>query len=582
MSKSCKINSYIIPKRILKKLAQKYIELMRKEKLSLTTVLEREENFLDIEKDDIKIYIHTEAKKELLPQLIEHSLEIFLTYRKTGKWGPAKEHQLSCGFVRHIQKIPPSQNVDWSNIISLNRMIDKLDKKLGYKTPEQLIKYCKNDRPIKLFGENYDFFSKLAEFVNNLDAPFRFYNSSGPFCGEFIFGEVEYEPLGEITIYRFVKEWSRSPMHHLGIVARAPNSRSKKPMMQLRPEPILLIINNKWLSFDFEDESYINNLHEAISFGFKKNALEFCGINSEDLKKMTPETLADKMFIYPIIYAHECAHFLNQKFRDAIDDVYDVIYDVFSFEENVLIVLEELCASWASKDQMKGEILKLVEHSVIDNARGLLFMYMSDCWFFEESAFQLRKQTSCGLVLTFVNDDRTFDYDLIIKEQPVIYNFLKEKQHFILRSIRKLIYSHIYKDGKTYGDIKCDVIKILKEDDDFKGKTEDEIIKSFKFWNMIKNDYVKTDSVLEKKIDDLLSLWYEKIEHVVFNLIKEILERRNEMEKKNYKSLWDFIVNRCKEIGLYEEPKESIASEEDYEIEINEYFFTKGMNINQL
>jgi hypothetical protein len=183
--------------------------------------------------------------RKLLPQLRDHSNEIYLAMEKTQNWGTMGKERISISHCRHILNIPAHRLVSWPDKAKMDLIINSLDNKLGNKTGDEMIRYC-IDRTFSLFGKNYTSFYELMDFIELMDAGYYFYTNSGPFCGEFIFGEITWTEIGnKQRIYTFVNEWSRSPSHILGLVGRSGNP------MQIRYQALEQVWYNKWVqSFD--------------------------------------------------------------------------------------------------------------------------------------------------------------------------------------------------------------------------------------------------------------------------------------------------------------------------------------------
>jgi len=559
----------------IKEIAYKYAERLRETSVSLKTLMKDDEIEL---KEEVIRFLHKEAKNELLPQLEQHSNVIYLAMKKTGKWGYMGEERVTISHCRHILRIPEKRQVSDFDMKKMDKIIDALDIKLGCKSGEELIEYCIK-RPVVLFGEPYSSFAKLQSFIKLLDAQYYLYSLSGPFCGEFIFGPIEYDSFGEICIYTFTREWVRSPSNILGIVARAPGVNN--PMMQIRKEALECILYNKWMRF-FDQSIYelkmaMEHPNSAIREGFKKVVLNFCGINSrKDITMTNSDILFDLLCMRDGVVYHELGHYLYSKYdRNPVEKA---IYNTFREDDNVLCALEELLADWAPQSNtMKGAMLRFAELGIINSIKGsrLLYIYASDNWFPDEEFLVLRSHIMVGFTLAFVKDDMSFDYKSIISEQPAIYGFLVTRQKSILHKVREILYNTSYERGtKTFEEVEKVVIEVLRK----KGTT-DEIKEKYEYWEEIRDNYIKTDTVLEKLIEEQLKTQSNMLEHDVFNIIKGILKRRKIMKK--YESLWDFIVSRCKEIGVLPERNIYSAIDSVY-IDFDEYYMIEEEQVMEL
>jgi hypothetical protein len=333
------------------------------------------------------------------------------------------------------------------------------------------------------------------------------------------------------------------------------------------------VFNSKWLRFFDETISdlkiALKHPNSAITLGFKKAVFKFCGINSKkDIAMIDPDTLFDLLWMRDGVVYHELGHFLYSKFdRNPVEEA---IFNTFREDDDVLYTLDELLADWApQRDTMKGAMLRFAELGLANAVTGtrLLNEYASDNWFPDENEefFVSRSRTSVGLDLAFVKDDKFYDFKSIISEQPAVYEFLETRQKTIIHKIPVILSIASYEKGtKTYSEVENCIMEVFKE----KGTngTAEEIKEKCEYWEELRDKYVKTDPVLKKSIEDQLKTQENMLEHDVFKIIKGILKRRKVM--KNYESLWDFIVSRCKEIGLFE-----ILPEGDFNSPVDDTYF---------
>jgi hypothetical protein len=117
------------------------------------------------------------VKEVLIRQLKNLALTIYLCMSKKKRWGAVGEDRTAASFCRSIMRIPCDRVIIPTDIMRFQYIVGTCDAKTGKK--------------------------------------------SGPFCTEFIFGEVTWTEIAGAPIYIFQDEYTRPPMHHLPIAGRA-------------------------------------------------------------------------------------------------------------------------------------------------------------------------------------------------------------------------------------------------------------------------------------------------------------------------------------------------------------------------
>jgi hypothetical protein len=483
--------------------------------------------------------------RRLLPQLQQHSLEIYLAMQRSNKWGAMGEGRISMSFCRHILNIPPDQHVTNQDLINMDFIIKRTDKDLGYRSGEELIKHC-IERDIFLFGQNYTSFDDLENFIKLMDAPYYFYsNSAGAFCGGWIFGEIVWSEIANKKFYTFKHEWSRSPGHMLGFVGRA------GPPIQIREEAIDQIFYSKWVPVDGSFLRFVHNkfpydlngFYKNCPNGFIQNTLELIAMKKNGLitrkAALRVKHSVKGRMIDGVLY-HELGHQISHQI---VGPVYVAVYDTFSTADNLLLCLGEAMADWApfEKDGCQGAFLRWTEIFVTDIASAdcCAWLYPTDNWHVadEDAEFlPYRSDVLCSLFF-LVTRGIYVDFLRVISLRPKIFDFLKGTLILVVEKLMDFIFSARYeKEGKKhrYADIEPELIKKH-------GKTtRAELHQVFMFWRDIR-DWLRADEKQWNKIQNILTKEAK-------NFQKKLLDMINEQDQGHYTSLREFILKKCQEI----------------------------------
>jgi hypothetical protein len=493
-------------------------------------------------------YVQESDKEVLYRQFFDMSLLIYLAMQKTKQWGVLGEQRISISLCRAILRIKNDSDVTQWDADRFGKILQECDKRYGNLPGEELVQYCK-DKPIVLFGKEYVFFNQLRDFITLLDADYYLFVKGGPFCAEYIFGSVTWQKIGDIDIYTFQDEYIRSPMHCLSIAGRSPNP------MQIRHVAMEVIYHNNWDVFlarsKAERRRALRHPNTAIRDRVKETALLLYGAETKDKLKNKKVGFIDDMES-GVVY-HELGHWLSEQ---GMDPVYWAIRFAIAEDPTPCCALEELLAEFAP---VRGEKMGAIAH-ILEVARGdpqkaaaLFYVFMSDNWYVdeEEEFLALRSNTYLALSLYFIRSARSVDFTMMENEHSRIYAFLLDKYRRLLETYLDLFYRTVYQKGgraMSYQELEADILRQWQEKDP--DWTIDKMKQNSGYWSGIVNIHLKSLPEGWKQYEDITASGAVSLEFDILALITG----GNTMQYNN--SLRQYIIERCKELGIYQVPRE--------------------------
>jgi hypothetical protein len=483
------------------------------------------------------------AKEVLYRQLRNLSLAMYLSMEKNNNWESMGEQRVSISFCRNILNIPNDREATQFDADRFRRILDAYDTSLGKKSGDEMARYCK-EKTVSFFGKDFYWFSELREFIKLFDADYYFYSRSGSYGAEFIFGKTVWTQIDDTPVYTFLNEYIRSPGKNcLSIAGRAPSP------MQIRRVALEVICFNKWQGLfrttKAECRRYSRHPNSAIREELKRKAMAWYGITGPDdflkYKDQWVDLMADG------VIWHEFGHQISQS---DMNPVRRAFYHANSQDENVSCALGELLAEWAPvRGGKKGAIARFLETagSDIKTAASNFYMFFSDNWYVdeEEEFLALRSNTYLGLGLYFIEPDGSVNFERMAREHGHIYKFLLDIFHRIMETFFDfLLHTDLRKDGQriSYDDAEEGILKHRQEKNPDLGA--DKMKEDISYWEGIL-DYLKASEKGWKQFQALMDEQAALLEHEVLVLVTG----GNIMKYEN--SLRRYIVDRCREIGMY-------------------------------
>lgn len=165
------------------------------------------------------------VKEYVYRQLKELALIIYLAMKKSNDYGGMGEDRVKISFMRNILGIPNNQQVDYSDEIQFDRIIDEFDNRHGKKSGDEYIKII-NTGSLTLFNKKYVYSDvvQLIEVFDILKVPYSVYRTYDmSYKNQFILAECETVEYDKYTAYMFRREYIRSPQENLSTVAHIYN-----------------------------------------------------------------------------------------------------------------------------------------------------------------------------------------------------------------------------------------------------------------------------------------------------------------------------------------------------------------------
>jgi hypothetical protein len=492
------------------------------------------------------------VKEVLVRQLKNLALAIYLCMSKKKDWGAAGEDRTADSFCRSIMRIPCDRVITPVDMLSFRHIVGTFDAETGKKSGDEMAGYCKSKK-ISLFGGEFSLY-EISEIIKLLEADYYLYSNPGPFCTEFIFGEVTWTEIAGTPIYIFQDEYIRSPMHHLSIAGRAPSP------MQIRRVSLEIICFNKWQGIlDYsEAEKRIIRRHPYNAIGEKitEKAMALYGIRGGDDFTKKKDALIDDM-IDGVIW-HEFGHEISQS---DMEPVHSAIRGNIREEDTASCAIEELLSDWApERGGKKGAVARFLElsNSKIDEAAALFYVFLSDNWYVsdnDEGYLQIRSRVYLSLGLYFLGAGGSVDFDRIARERDVIYAFLLEQFRSLMERLMGLITQGSFLIGGRQtgcGGLEAEILGRLRQKDE--ALTPEAMKKSYSYWSEVIS-CLKAAPEGRLQFRDFLDREAAALEQEVLKLVSG----GNAAAYGN--SLWSYILDRCGKTGIYTPPKATDSRE---------------------
>jgi len=397
------------------------------------------------------------VKEYVYRRLKELAMIIFLAMKKRGDYGGMGEDRVAISFMRNILNIPNNTQVEQFQVFQFNRIVDECDKRYGKKSGDEYMRLIDN-WSLALFNKTYPYHSiTINPIFELLKAPYSICGTLGSYKTEFIFAECEIMEYDKYTAYMFKREYIRSPQKVLSAVAMPYGGGTV-----VRREAFEVIAFNKYQTHlndygkynFFGMEEHINNV---IGDAVIKHIFSGFGI---DLDNFSIEESKDKYekIKDSIIVEMEDGVLWNQigsiVYKENLDPIYAAFRSCLVYKtDGISTIYGSVLADWLpKKGKLQGAMSRFCEIAEFDPVRASrdVYMYLSDNWFTKEDDFMIRTtNVSAGLVVPFINDDASIDFENMKKEMPAIYdlalnrlNALYEKLMAIMRKAHYLIGIH--------------------------------------------------------------------------------------------------------------------------------------------
>ncbi|WP_461256074.1 hypothetical protein [Treponema sp. R80B11-R83G3] len=498
-----------------------------------------------------KEYIYRQGK--------EFALLTYLAMEKKNNWGLMGDQRISIAFCRKILNISNFREVTQFDANRFTSILKEADKRHGNKSGDEYRDYLRQYQ-FELFGKKYchDELRSLNNVLYLMEVDYYFFRySDNNYGSEFIFGEINKLEHGNDKAFIIEKEYIRSPQFNLSCAGRTYNNT-----MLIRTEACEVILFNKWQKFYsqpiYEYKRALAHVNSSIREGFKAKALEYYGAkNTTDVYQISGLFINDMKLG---VIVHEVAHHIVNGDMDPIHNAFRTNF----YEEDVIgRALEEALADWApEKDNRKGPIAYFCELAKKDirNGTGNIYVNLSDNWFVDEDEefLCIHSNVLVGLIYLFINSDGSVDFERIERDNKKIYDFLQEQFKILCEKSIDIIHNAIFDLGNRIIDYKA----LENEIHEFYqyGKYGVSLEKLYEYSSFWSETYLYLKKYSKEGWDK-----YQKMLTEQSNLVEKlILNMADSDNKKNYKSVRDYIVERSKEIGVIKEPHEIIYKPDEF------------------
>jgi hypothetical protein len=479
-------------------------------------------------------------------QIREMTLFVYLSMKKRKDFGNAGEERLKMSYCRNILDIPANCYLNFMDIISLDAIIAGADSRNGNRTGDEYLMMVKNVS-LELFGEMIPL-SALDSIEQFLETDRFSYYSAHPMGLKIMFGKVTSEEFCGKKVYRFRQEYIRSPQYFLSNVAFV-----SETAITIRNEACSVVFFNKWeCYFDEPKRKKIVHPTDAITDGLKDRSLHLYGIHDKrNFLDFGQQIMLEDAI--ECIKVHEIGHNIASL---GMDPIHRISINCFCGDDtNAIYSLREMLADWAPKlpDGRLGSFeyfIQVARNKGRKIAESMIYVYLSDNFFIskEEPDFcGLMTNVLVGIVLGYIQDDRSIDFILMSNEKRMIYDKAQELLKIAINRLMNNIFLSKYQIRPftvNYQQLDDEIFAIYR-----KGKAEtysrEDMKKDWTYWeNLVYLVRYFSPKGGSKRHTAILAEEAIGLESFVLNLAA-----RGKPQRYN-NSLREFIYRRFQEIGL--------------------------------
>jgi len=523
--------------------------------------------------------LKTSCESLISSQLKEFILMQYLLMEKTGDFTTLGEQRVSISFCRHLLQIPPSRDVTQLDADFFKKQVVRWTEKWRINNIEDL-NHKIGDCKIKIFDSEFELhrheiFNDILGFLGSDKRLFIGHFENQP---AIVFGNTIEKKLGDITVYFFQNEDVRSPHFTLAVAGIA-----RRKTLAIRRESILTIFYNKWLrSFRFSEEEgqkVNHNLESNIREKIKKHIYKLYDVKShEDLNNIRDEFVKDET---EQIHWHEIGHLISESSLYT-EDQKGMVSALMGLGYNIVYFLDEFFADFAPKiGKMKGALEFISELAIKKNmqkkAEQMLFVYISDNWFFEYDQSPLAKQSILliSIILPYINEDLGVDFQKLYTELLDVESNENTFHHKVWNMLNETldgVYEIFSKSTFKISDqsLPYQVVSLIAEYavmKDYPELTKDDRLFKKAYWSLLLNNLRNFSNA---SYQDILRL-VDNLERKIFELVRKNVYGNKSGEFK------ELLFSKFKQLGLQDTAKK-LNSTEALQLFASELGYPKSMS----
>ena len=482
--------------------------------------------------------------------LKEIAIMQYLGMEKSKDFGSMGEQRVSISFCRCLLNIPNDREVTQFDADRFRRMMEEYDQKFEKKSGAAYSAMVR-DKTFDFYGiviSVHDL-PKINKYLERLPGNYYVAASYSNNIMFYVFAQRVVQLVGSESISVLGREIMRAPSAVLSIAAK-----NAKDSVQIRRDSCEVIFFNKWQKyFDQSKAEMKRSLHHNnsnIREGLKTKALAVYGAKTTADVIRIRDTFIDEM-IDGIIW-HEIGHRAAQ---EKTNPLYEAMSGKFVDTDTVVCTLQEAMADWAIADgEYKGAISRMIEisHTDVQKATRMVYVYLSDNWFIDESEEFMGVQTDVltALMLFCINTNGSVDFAKMEKSQKAVVGFIQTLFETLMRKIEDEFKAAVFEVGihkLDYEKIEKEVAELYKKSNNFKSMEELRLNKLF--WiNMYA--YLKKFSPAASQRVEQLVVDYSNVARQ--NILKNISGGKQDQYNND---LRQYIYVHMQEIGVSVAPK---------------------------
>ena len=562
---------------ISEKAGKKYGKLLFSEKIH-----SRYPNFLEVLEDKkvknpkkVILKLRKIIEEKLIREIDYLSHIMYYYMEKIGDFGAPGEQRVSISQCRFMLKIPNTRAVNQFDADKFRELVEKERKRLNINNLNtQDLKNILKKSKFHILGQEFETFhsEKINFLLYFIGSNKRL--SSGYYGTEegFIIGDAIPKEVEGYKVSILTSEDARTPNNVLSIAAVIGHKE-----IFIRRESCRTIFYNKWVKiFDYDPYEYkkiMNDDYGNISETIKKKTIKLYDVKNKKDLTAAEDTFLDEMI--DTILHHEFGHGLTS--NNILDPELSVVGEVTQiYGENLITLIKEFLADWIPQmENSRGPIQNIIDIALKDKdikkATRMLYMYMSDSWFYDTGEIYMYPHTDLmmAILLKYIKKDGSFDFGKLSKD--LSYDLKKTPEenlktiyghmlHYYIQSTKYIMTLIKNAKFKLQGGIRTFQYVAVFLHNYFKQKapqyTEHTVHYREAFWNNMLKYVSRFSPETDKKIKEYISMVNKDIlKNVLIDVAGEEIAKKYNFNIRNY------VVDKMKSYGFYEEIKKLKTSD---------------------
>jgi hypothetical protein len=445
---------------------------------------------------------------------------------------------------RSIFNIPAHRPVEFFDYRKLANILDECDRRNGGKPGEEYTGFLKQFK-LEFLWKRLD--EKTVHELAGLLTPRVYFNSDALYGDSFIFGLEERQDRGNVKVSLLKEEYIRSPEQTLNFAALTNGENS----MIIRQESCDVVFNNNWL--DFVETPAAKRrpgrkyFAEMIRDGFKKAALlSYGAVTVKDIPRIRPVFIED---LKDGLYYHERGHDIANEYMETHQKSVSTWFRIDD-RNGPVYALEEAMAEWApdSPEKGRGAMSRLAELARLDKNRGArcLFVNCSNNWPADPGDKKYLTHKSLvltGLALGVIANVSGMDTERYTREKDTVWDLLKNRHGNFINQLLDITYAAVFRIREhefTYPELEEEFFNVFQDKNAAEATGEE---KNWEYWRTVLNCLKFFSQESWEQCRQVQQIEKPALERMV-------LEHASEGRGEEYQNLYQFIVTKCKKIGI--------------------------------